>query len=409
MSVFTDILALSDEQKKAQGLTDTPREINQQPMCWKKTVDILQSRQKEIKGFLKKCGIPGGVKTRMVLCGAGTSEFIGHAVDGVLRRGLKVDVDCRATTDVVTYWKNIFIPGRNYTALSFARSGNSPESVGTFECVKKQVKGAKQIAITCNRNGHLAKAAEKDPRNVLAILLPDETNDKSLVMTSSFSSMAVGAMGLCFIDKITQYRQIIDIVAQAGENILANADKLHKLAQHPWERGAFLGSGSLFGTGREGHLKLSEMTEGRVMCRYDSFTGLRHGPQVVIKKNTFVMAFVSMDPYTYRYELDLLKELRSQNKAGCIFVVRPQMTADLKALADDYIETLPGGEKLDDQYRVPCDIIAPQLLGMFKSMALGLKPDNPSQDGVINRVVQGVKIYDINQFKRTGEFKVIAG
>jgi tagatose-6-phosphate ketose/aldose isomerase len=34
------------------------------------------------------------------------------------------------------------------------------------------------------------------------------------------------------------------------------------------------------------------------------------------------------------------------------------------------------------------------MLGLFKSLALGLKPDNPSVSGAISRVVEGVVIYD---------------
>jgi len=41
------------------------------------------------------------------------------------------------------------------------------------------------------------------------------------------------------------------------------------------------------------------------------------------------------------------------------------------------------------------DVAVGQILGTFKSMDLGLKPDCPSASGVINRVVQGVTIYDI--------------
>jgi len=33
------------------------------------------------------------------------------------------------------------------------------------------------------------------------------------------------------------------------------------------------------------------------------------------------------------------------------------------------------------------------LLGYHLSLRIGLNPDNPSPEGVINRVVQGVRIY----------------
>ena len=49
------------------------------------------------------------------------------------------------------------------------------------------------------------------------------------------------------------------------------------------------------------------------------------------------------------------------------------------------------------------------MLALFKSLSLGLKPDNPSEKGVIMRVVRGVRIYDHEEFVRTGRFKPIIG
>jgi tagatose-6-phosphate ketose/aldose isomerase len=46
-----------------------------------------------------------------------------------------------------------------------------------------------------------------------------------------------------------------------------------------------------------------------------------------------------------------------------------------------------------DALRTPYEILGPQLIGYHLSLRIGLNPDNPSPDGVINRVVQGVTIH----------------
>ena len=46
-----------------------------------------------------------------------------------------------------------------------------------------------------------------------------------------------------------------------------------------------------------------------------------------------------------------------------------------------------------DDLRTPFEILIPQLLGYHLSLRMGLNPDNPSPEGVISRVVQGVKIH----------------
>ena len=62
-----------------------------------------------------------------------------------------------------------------------------------------------------------------------------------------------------------------------------------------------------------------------------------------------------------------------------------------------------------DDYLSPAYVIVGQSLGVFKSLSVGLKPDSPSEKGVISRVVQGVKIYDHPAFYADGSLKVIAG
>jgi tagatose-6-phosphate ketose/aldose isomerase len=44
-------------------------------------------------------------------------------------------------------------------------------------------------------------------------------------------------------------------------------------------------------------------------------------------------------------------------------------------------------------YRPAVDVIFSQMLGLFSSIELGLKPDTPSPNGLISRVVEKFAIY----------------
>ncbi len=46
-----------------------------------------------------------------------------------------------------------------------------------------------------------------------------------------------------------------------------------------------------------------------------------------------------------------------------------------------------------DFYRPPVDVVMGQLIGLFSSIKLGLRPDSPSPSGAISRVVSKVRIY----------------
>ena len=394
-SAMLDLLNLPEGEKKRLGVEFTPREIAQQPSTWAKAVDILRRQKDQIIRFMAEAGMSGERQATIYLTGAGTSEFVGMAVANVLRKGLKRNVQSVPTTHFVTHAADYFVPGQPYVLVSFARSGNSPESMATFNFVKKVAPHVRHLVITCNKNGKLAKAAQADA-SALYIQLPDETNDESLVMTSSFSTMAFTAIGLTLAGDLDRLARIAEQIGKAGRRVVEVYGTLLKdFARKPFKRACFLGSGVLFGTAQECMLKLQEMTEGRIASKHDSFLGLRHGPQVFVDDTCVVVGLLSTDPYARRYELDMLKELKAK-KQGCgTLVVCDKATPELRELATDVVELFPDAPAVADDFRVMTDVMVGQTLGVFKSMSVGLKPDNPSTSGTINRVVQGVYIYDL--------------
>jgi tagatose-6-phosphate ketose/aldose isomerase len=398
MNAFAKLLNASPAEKQSRGLEHTPREINQQPNTWRQAAEMLLAKKIQVADFLAAAGLMGGVgnnHAELILTGAGSSEFVGNATAPALQKALHRKVTSIPTTHLVTN-PDIFLPDQNYVLLSFARSGNSPESMATWNLAKQLRPDIKQIAITCNKNGALANAAKSD-KNALYLELPEQTNDQSLVMTSSFTTMALTALGLGGVangNNPTHFTTQTNAAANAATNILTNhTDTLQQFANQPFTRACFLGSGPLNGTMQECHLKLQEMTEGQVVSTFNSFVGLRHGPQVFINKQTAVIAALSSNPYVQQYELDMLRELKTKNQGLATLAICTDPVPELPTLATA-INNL--GQPLDDNFRVLTDTLVGQLLGTFACLRCGLKPDNPSTTGTITRVVQGVKIYPYN-------------
>ena len=147
------------------------------------------------------------------------------------------------------------------------------------------------------------------------------------------------------------------------------------------------------GAMQECHLKLQEMTEGRGVSMFNSFVGLRHGPQVFVNKDCVVVAALSSDAYVRKYEIDMLKELVAK-KQGCgTLLICDRATAELRGLSTAIVELFPDGGGVEDDFRIMTDVMVGQILGTFACLRCGLKPDNPSVSGTISRVVQGVTIY----------------
>jgi tagatose-6-phosphate ketose/aldose isomerase len=376
-----------------RGIEYTPREIESQPRLWVKNFKMLKKREEEIRSFVGS-RIMSKRSPRVVLTGAGSSAFVGMCVQNLLRSRWQVDVDARPTTDIVTNWDSIFLKHADYTLVSFARSGNSPESVGAFILANRLCDKINHIIITCNKDGKLARQKKKND-NILLLLLSPETNDKGLAMTSSFTTMMMAAQFLAYLEDLKRYQKIVGDLSDATEGLFERYSGLIKeISELNFERGVFLGSGALYGCAAESQLKLEEMSGGHVICKADSFMGVRHGPESTINDRTIVVYFLSTDPLVRRYELDLMKDMHNKKLGMRKIAICDKSNDEIETYVDHVIE-FNKNDKFDipDLCRPIMDVTIGQMLGLFKSLDLGLKPDNPSEKGVITRVVKDVKIY----------------
>lgn len=369
----------------------TQREIFHQPRMWMETYDVVFSKRNEIRRFLEINKIEKD--TEIVLTGAGTSAFIADTAVCLFERSGYRNARSISTTDIVSAPEFFLTPGKKLF-ISFGRSGDSPESVAAYKIARELCNGASHLIITCNPQGYLARTADKDLDYV--IVLPEGTNDRSLAMTSSFSSMLVASLLCMNLDNIEAERVKLQAAADFAECFLSDEalSQIKSLTSRKISRAVFLGSGALKGVACECHLKLQELTDGQLMCSFDSFMGLRHGPKAVINDETLVVYLLSEDPYTRRYELDLVEQVGLQhNPAGQVIV--STVPSGYKGKGIDFeISAEPSDALLAGDYKYVPYVMIGQILGYFFSLSKGLNPDTPSISGTISRVVSGVKIYD---------------
>jgi tagatose-6-phosphate ketose/aldose isomerase len=180
------------------------------------------------------------------------------------------------------------------------------------------------------------------------------------------------------------------LISENAEHALVDFEELAgRIAGRRFTRTVVLASSALRGASRETSLKLLEMTSGKTAALPETYLGLRHGPMSFLREDSLVLCFISSSAETRRYELDLLSELRAKG-LGYIVAITDVNWGDVPA--DVRVRAL--APELPDSMRTPFEIIFPQLLGLHLSLTAGLDPDNPSPNGVINRVVQGVRVYD---------------
>ncbi|MDR1203184.1 MAG: SIS domain-containing protein [Tannerellaceae bacterium] len=365
----------------------TYREIFQQPEMWKETYKRIFDKKKEISSFFSTYY---NDDVTIIFTGAGTSSFVGNILTFILPKYNIYNIKSVATTDITTHPNVIFQKNKKYILVSLARSGNSPESMAAVD-LANSICGdhIAHIFITCNAKSELARKAEN--KNILSLLLPPETNDKGLAMTSSFTSMLLASVLIFRIENMEAEKAGIDVLSEKAEGMLADyRDKIQEIISYEFERVVFLGSGEKKGIAEECHLKLQELTDGKIICLFDSFLGFRHGPKAVLNEKTLLVYLFSDDEKVFQYEKDLVIQINRQVPpfAQVYVAEKKQQIMDIEF----DLEMIPKIQ-VQTEYDVVLYVLIGQMLGMFKSIIFNLDPDNPSVDGKISRVVEGVTIY----------------
>jgi tagatose-6-phosphate ketose/aldose isomerase len=346
----------------------TLQEIVRQPLLWTITLDRvrLASEQLNLQTRLQNA--------RVLLTGAGTSAYAASVVASAWPRSISVP-----TTDLLIDTERYLV--EIDAAISLARSGDSPESVAVVERIRSLRPEVQQLAIVCNEDGALSHAGLDG-----LITLDPRTNDHSLVMTSAFSNLVLAGLVLAHPDAVAN--TVITFSERAKELLPAIDEACQRAASRVKDRIVVLSSSPLLGWAQEAGLKTLEMTAGRFSVIAETYLGLRHGPMSFIKSDTFVLCLLSSDPMRRLYEVDLIKELRAKKIGYLTGIADPREGEGL------FEEVIPAiAPHAADELRTPYEIIGPQLLGYYLSLRSGLNPDNPSPEGIINRVVQGVRIH----------------
>ena len=389
------LLELPEQERLERGLQYTPREIWQQPDTWVTTYKICSQNVAHLNETLLRAGIGRGstASPTVYLVGAGTSDYTGRALAPVLRRRWGCETWAIPSTTLLTDFDELHAAGREYLWISFSRSGDSPEGVAVLERALERNRFIRHLVITCNQKGKMAELCARYPDRAATLVLDDAVNDRGLAMTSSFSNMLIAGQCVAHLDDLENFGTVVSALSECGRQVLpVAAETAAEVTALGCTRACFVGSGVLRGVADECALKVVELSGGKITTLAETPLGLRHGPMSSVDSQTVFVAFLSSDARKRGYELDLLREIDRKQLGRVRIAVTAGDGADGAELADYRI---PLGCPMDfpDDYRPVLDVMFGQLLGLFASMRCGLKPDLPSPNGAITRVVQPIKLY----------------
>jgi len=374
-----------DDLNEMDGLW-TAREIEQQPSSWRRAQAYLVENSARISRFLEP--VLAIRECRIILTGAGTSAFVGASAAPALSRLLGRQVEAIATTDLVSAPDQYFRRDIPTLLISFARSGNSPESVAAVDLAESMIDRCSQLVVSCNADGSLYRRCARRG-NWLALLMPEETNDRAFAMTSSFSSMLLSVVSI--FSGIDGFTNKLERLSSAVEGLIRQRnDEIRQIASNKHSRVIYLGSNGMKGLAQEACLKLLELTDGAVMTMYESSLGVRHGPKSMLNDDTLVVVFMSGDEYTRKYDTDILNELVADGQVKKIVAVTAATADEQTRPVFFTIDSL--GECTDLELLFPYIVFA-QLYAFHHAVIVGNRPDHPSASGTVNRVVKGVTIH----------------
>ena len=378
------------EEKKS---FNTAKEILQQPKLWKEALTLFKDSEKDLLDFFSRINL--NEEYRIIFTGAGTSEYVGNILEPFLNKNEKKEFESIATTDILNNPLNYFKKEKKTLIVSFARSGDSPESAGVIDIADKLIDEVYHLFITCNKEGALAKRAEGNEK-IFLLLMPEESNDKGFAMTSSFSCMLLSGI-LAFSknseEVIEEMLKIIDIAEKELKNKYI---EIKEIAEQEHKRIVVLGSGILKGLAQELSLKVMELSAGKIVSVSNTTLGFRHGPKAIVNNETIVFELINQDEYAVKYDEGLLEEM-SEDKSADKLIAYNISSNDLIEESTYKVIKLDETDREQIKNRELASLfiylIYGQIYAFFKSQYLGNTTDNPFPSGEVNRVVKKFKVH----------------
>lgn len=347
----------------------TWREINAQPAIWRAwgaSLDVAALRD----------WVDAQNVSEIWFCGAGSSAYIGEMIVAALEGAPGPRLRAVATTDLVAR-PAAYLTGCAPLVVSFGRSGNSTESIGTLDALDALAPDAPRLNITCNDSSALAT---RQARNQRVIILPKATHDAGFAMTSSFSTMLLTALAV--FDRTCPKDTILGRLETLSAQLAALLPRFATIADatRTPDRVVFVGAGPLAFAAREAALKVMELAAGQIPALWDSTLGFRHGPKSFVRGATDIWLFGSAENPAALYDADLAAELRSQFPQSRITHVGPSGDVDLPTA----------------HWSIVLPVVLAQIIAVTWSNRLGLPVDDPfAGQGTLSRVVSGVRLYPV--------------
>ncbi len=387
------ILGLKEKELKEIEGYYTCKEMVNQPYLWHEGVKIIEKNRNRIKKFIDE--IKSIRSLKIYLVGAGSSAKAAALVENYIRKVTGLDVYSVSSTNLITQPDNYIFQDYPVLLVSFGSSGNTTEGLEAVELFKERCSKLYQMLVICSNKGEIV-GKYSNQEDVLYVPIPEGTKGRSMAATGEFTLLIQYALMMFDIDSLEYYADMFKNAETDAEHFFQNdIYKVHSIANKKYDVIAALGSNALTALASEMCLKIGELSSGLQSTQFHPILEFRHGPKLIMNSKSLVSFFISSDPHTMKYEIDMLKECSENKRNSTIAAVSMDYNEEIDENCDYYFYFNRNRFKYrDDSHIVFQYSLYLQSLAILKSVDLCVSPDNlSSSGGFVNKVAQGVKIY----------------
>ncbi len=336
----------------------TLAEILSQPACWQKCLRSL-----ETDGQIEKLRPRVNPEAQWLFVGCGSSYYIAQAAAASWTTITGRRAWAMPASELLLFPERVLAEADSCQVVLISRSGHTSEVLKAAEYLENG-RRMRSLAISCARGQSLEKIAS------YSLCLP-EADERSTVMTRSFSSMLLGLQYLAAeLSGNAEFLGALNrLPGQAQQALDRIVPEIRDFAgRESFADYVFLAQGPLVGLAAEAQLKVMEMSCSHAQSYHT--LEFRHGPKAIAGPDVLVGFLISES--AQETELEVLQETKALGAST--LVVANQAAPHVREHADLLLEL-----KLDlpDAARLPAYAFAGQLLGLYTGLAKEQNPDAP--------------------------------
>jgi glutamine---fructose-6-phosphate transaminase (isomerizing) len=331
-------------------------EIISQPECWSSCLASLRET-----GTLEKACEKFGDGEEWLFIGCGSSYYAGLCAAASMTALTGLRARAVPASEVLLYPELVLAATPKCVPVLISRSGKTSEVLKAAELLRSR--SIPTLAISCAEGQALQKLAS------FTITLP-AADEKSTVMTRSFTSMLLALQGLAITRvKDAHCEALAQVPALAAPAVRTWPGQIRDfVSAKQFADYVCLGQGPYFGLACEYALKVTEMSVSYAQAFHT--LEFRHGPKSIVGPQTLLVFLLSEQGS--EAESDVLEEMKSLDAAT--FVITNHASRRVRRAADMLVELALDAPEV---IRLGPSLIPGQLLGLYTGLSKGLDPDTP--------------------------------